>query len=443
MDNDVTNLVVSGDVTFFVLLNWILTLSMAAWLFLVLSKARYLIVKPSIMLLGFTHIFFQWPLSVFSANVERYLPAPYEVLLMVHGYMFLGFLFTSVTLRREAKIVWGHVTNKQIRADSNLRGIYILFGFCALVTLFYLKTVSFNQTGMYSLFIEPELATTAREESLKLIDSQSLKYAYSFMASGVSLLLAAMLALLIRDDFTLRPKKIHRALFCMLTLFALMTVVSFTGARGYAVNLVLVMAITFFLRAGANFPIGKSLLVLCIVLLPAAVLTIAREGDEAHWDTLVTSLLTRSFVVPFDVGLWHVHYVQHNGLFGVSEIPKLAALFGAPVINTPNIVGLAYAEYPIPSISANTGYLFAQYSAWGLFALPVTLAGLLFLDMIVFAFVRMRPQMVLPCVAAVVPVILAFISVDYTTVWMTHGLLVVLSSAWLLGQIIRLKLFRL
>lgn len=440
MGNDVTNLVALGDATFFVLLNWLLTLSMATWLLMVLSKARYLIVKPSIMLLGFTHIFFQWPLCIYAAYLELYLPDPYDVSIMIHGYMFIGFLFMSFTFRKEARVVWCHVTNKQFRGDSNLRGMYILFGFCALITFFYLKIVPINQTGMYALFIDPELATTAREDSLKLIDSQFLKYAYSFMASGLSLLLVSMLALLIRDDFMLKQKKIHRALFSIMVILVLMVVVSLTGARGYAVNLVLVMAATFFLRAGAKFPIGKSLMVACVVLFPAAVLTIAREGAEAHWDTLIGSLLLRSFVIPFDVGTWYAHYAQHNGFIGVLGIPKLAALLEEPVIDVPNIIGLAYAAFPIPTISANAGYLLSQYSYWGLYALPISLAALFFLEIILLVFVKLDGRIVLPAVASIAPIMLAFISVDYTVVWITHGLLVVLFSAWILGLISRFKL---
>lgn len=439
MGNDVSQLVVSGNITLFVVLNWLFTLSMAGWLFIVIQKFRYLIVKPSIMLLGFTHLFFQWPLCIFSANVEQYLPEPYEIFLLIHCYMFFGFLFMSFTLRREAKVAWENIADSCARVDSNQRPIFMLLGFCASVALAYLKMVPFNQTGMYALFVDPELASTAREESLKLIDSQWLKYAYSFMAEAVSLMLASMLVLQINYDRSLPDKKIVRPLFYVAVLLALMMAVSFTGARGYAVNLVLVIIITFWLRGGAKFPIGKGLLVICVVLLPAAILTIAREGDNAHWDTLVSSLLTRSFVVPFDVGLWHTHYVQHNGFWGASVIPKLSTIVGAPVIDVPNVVGLAYAAFPIPSISANTGYLFAQYSAWGLYALPVTLAGLFLLELIPLVFVRLKPQMVLPCVAAVVPIILAFVSADYTVVWMTHGLLVVIVLAWILSRMMQLK----
>ena len=381
----------------------------------------------------------EWPLCVFSANVERYLPEPYDVFLLVHGYMFFGFLFASFTLHREAKSVWANVTNKQIRSESNLRAIVVLIGYCASVTLAYLIMVPFNQTGLYALLVDPALSTNAREESLKLIDSQWLKYAFSFMAEAISVVLASMLVLEIVRDRSLQQKQNIMALGYVLVLLALVVVVSMTGARGYAVHMVLAIVITFWLRNGAQLPIGKSLITFCAILFPAAVLTIAREGEAAHWDTLVSSLLTRSFVVPFDVGLWYVHYVQHNGLFGVSLIPKLAGLLGEPAINVPNTIGLAYAAFPIPSISANAGYLFAQYSAWGLYALPVSLGGLFFLDVILLVFRRLTPRLVLPFVAAIVPIIIAFISIDYTVGWITNGVLVVLALALLLSRLSRLK----
>lgn len=109
------------------------------------------------------------------------------------------------------------------------------------------------------------------------------------------------------------------------------------------------------------------------------------------------------------------------------------------MIDVTNIIGLAYAAYPLPSTTANTGYLFAQFSAWGLYALPVSLGGLFFLDVFVLVFVRLKPQIVLPCVAASVPIILAFISVDYTVGWMTHGLVMLLVLALILSRVSQLK----
>ena len=52
----------------FVLLAYMLTVSAALWFAVLFRAKRYLFVKPSVILLLWTHVLFQWPSAIFSAT---------------------------------------------------------------------------------------------------------------------------------------------------------------------------------------------------------------------------------------------------------------------------------------------------------------------------------------------------------------------------------------
>ena len=190
------------------------------------------------------------------------------------------------------------------------------------------------------------MASEAREQSLKLLDSLALKYAYSLMASSVAPLLAIMLSILIirdvsRRDFLNLP--IHVLVFLLLA-FA----VSLTGERISAVNLLIAIAMAHFVRKGLPFkPVGLFLLLPLLLLIPA-VLSILREGKALGVDILFEYfgyVARRAFVIPMDVSSWYIHYSQIHGAFGIASIPKVAFLLGINPIDTQNLIGAYLYEY--------------------------------------------------------------------------------------------------
>jgi len=303
---------------------------------------------------------------------------------------------------------------------------------------FYLSYLPFTSTGLYAIFKKSSTAAIARENSLKLLDSQVLKYAYSLMVSALAPLLAVMLGILLTRDIRRRnlfSVPIHIFLFLLLC-FA----VSMTGARIAVVNLLIVMALALFFRKGLPFKPTRSLLLLLLFLIPPAIFSILREGGEIGLAILfeyLGYLARRTFVMPLNVASWYVHYSQINGIFGITSLPKLSSILGIAPLNVPNIIGLVYSDgSKVTSTTAGAGYLFTYYAYFGLTSLLFSIIGLWFLDVALLVYERLSNVMLLPCVAAASLSILSFISSDYTVVWLTHGFGVILLFSLLIDRFI-------
>jgi len=90
----------------------------------------------------------------------------------------------------------------------------------------------------------------------------------------------------------------------------------------------------------------------------------------------------------------------------------------------------------VKSVSAVAGYLFTYYSYFGIAALFFSILGLWLIDVALLVYERLSNVMLLPCIAAISLSILAFISSDYTVVWLTHGFGVILLLSWLIDRFI-------
>jgi hypothetical protein len=398
----------------------------------------FLFVKPSIQLLTYSHIFYQWPLAISSGNYAIFLPDPYVLSFLVHGYEFIGLLIVSQTVHAEARSVWARVTANPLAADANdpaSEVSLLLFG-TLLVTgiVIYLCYVPPTETGLYAVLFTPELASVARENSLKLLSSPIPKFVYSFSTAAVAPLLAAMLV--IRAFGYFDSWQWGKASVSVAALCGIVVVVSLTGARSGPVNILVLSFLVFLWRKRLRLPLWGWLAALTTVLAPAIMMTLLREGRGiADALDLVSNILGRVFTVPFEVGVWYVDFVQLNGFFGPAAVPKLAWLLGIEAINAPNIIGLEYAFQPLSSISATAGYLFTYYSYFGPLGLILAIFGLCLLDVAVVIMARIPSHLALPCLAAITLTGFMFVQSDYTVVWVTHGFGLLLALSFLAGKI--------
>lgn len=429
------------NITFYVLLNLFFCLFTTIWLLIVFLKMRYLFIKPSMLLIAFSHIFFQWPMTIYSGYYENFLPSPYTFALLIHAYILAGLLIATFSFCETAAIVWRRITDLSLleKCESTKTVVFITV-IVAGITVFYLSYVPFTSTGLYAIFMEPSLAAEARERSLKLLDNKFLQYAYSLMISSVAPLLAVMLSLRVIRELS-KGEFFKLTAHVFLFLF-LVFAVSLTGARISAVNLFIVILMAFFFHKGLPFKPLKFFLLLFVLLLIPAAFSIMREGKAISAGLLpeyLGHLARRTFVIPVDVGSWFVHYSQINGPFGVSAIPKLSAILGIDSIDAPNLIGITYTNTTVMSTTAGAGYLFAYYSYFGIASIILSSFGLWFLDVALLVYKRLSNVMILPCVAAASLSVLSFISSDYTVVWLTHGFGVVLLFAWIIDRFVMLS----
>ncbi|RLJ18948.1 hypothetical protein DJ031_09630 [bacterium endosymbiont of Escarpia laminata] len=181
--------------------NWLFTLGTAAWLSWLFIRQRYMFIKPSVLLIAFTHLFFQWPCTLLWAEISQQLPNATILFLIVHLYTVVTLTLTMFIMRKEARQTWQMVTTSPaIGWQEARRAIILLSAIAALLLTIYFIYVPPRSTGLYAILFDPASAKMAREHSLKLLTNPLPKYAYFLMLSAVIPLLAAQASLVIADN---------------------------------------------------------------------------------------------------------------------------------------------------------------------------------------------------------------------------------------------------
>lgn len=390
-------------------------------LVLFLARRPYLFIKPSIVVVISFHVLIQWSAVLDADNVYSFLPDSLTFWLLVHGFPLLGLGGSLFVLTGTAREVFNRLRNPtQISTDQHRRAMLVL-SIAVLGTVgLYLLSVPLSDTGLYALFTRPKDSTEARENSLKLLDSAFLKYAYSFMVYVFS----PMLAVLCTQWF-LSSASLGRRAVAVSTIVGLLIASSITGARSYSMFTLLAIFLSLVLRRGARRRLPALVAGGFAMVMPGAAITIVREGRElsvsSMWTGIADIIVGRILYSPMEVSLWYVHYAQTVGYLGISAIPKLAALAGEPAVKAPNLIGKYYMPWALDSISANGCYVFTYYSYFGLAAFPVCLAGLLLLDSVLLACASLSDLTLAACLVTMLGAATNFASADYTPVLVTNG----------------------
>jgi hypothetical protein len=412
-------------VTPFVVLAWLAAAIGTALIGWVFARRRYLFVKPSVLLLAASNVLFQWPMAIWSGWIESYLPDPVAPLIFVSAFVLLGVPLVSVTWRYAAWQSWQRITTRSAGTESRALPIFLLVAISGIIASWYFSANPLTSTGLFLTLAAPELAATAREASLKELASLPLRYGFTMFLASFGPLLGALVALEARAQMQRRAWSLVVVMVILLLLTAAM--MSITGARSYAATLLLAVALAFYMRAGMPFRPVLTAMLLIILIVPAAAITILREGHSitpallVQYTTLV--LFDRVLVGPAEVGLWYVHFAQTQQLFGIAAVAKLAALFGVAGVNPPNLIGLTYSPFGFDYVNANASFVFTYYSYFGAFALVLVLASLVILDALVLLYRWIAPAMLLPAVAVTSVSGLALLSADFHSALISNGLI--------------------
>jgi hypothetical protein len=424
--------------TAFELSSWLACLATSISLGAILRWRRSLFLKPSIIVVTAHHIMIQWAATIESPFIEAYLRSPLEFGLLVHGFPLIG-LAVSLTFGGQlTRTILRRLAEPFAISQSTQRRLSLtLAGGILAVVAYYLIEVPFQSTGLYTMFVDPAQSAQARESSLKLLNNQTLKYAFSLMTSSIAPLLSAAIAGMV--FLNLRKRQFGRVIVASAALLAIMLAVSLTGARSFAAMILLTVSLAIWLRRGLRFGlVGVTVTVLVVSAAPIA-LTIFREGNILNPATFAeyfgTAFVRRIVYMPMETALWHAHYAQFNGFFGPAAIPRLAALLDVPSVDVPNLIGLTYYLLGrLDSVSANTSYVYSYYSYFGIESLVVSLVGLWLTDGALLVYARLSDALLLPCVASISVASLGFAYMDYTTVLVTNGFAVILALSLLLDR---------
>lgn len=426
--------------SFYVLLNWIICLCTSVFLLIVIFRYRFLLIKPSVIIVVFFHLRIQWAATLQAFRIENYLPQPYSFFLLVQIFPLLGLIGSFFIFHKKAQTIYFRISSKSTSSLLIENGIvYILVAVFLVITVYYFFHVPFSKTGLYAVFFNPSEAAHAREASLKLIENPLLRYSYSFLKNAFAPILAVILTFFILQKYR---EKIFQTSMALVMLIFVFFVASLTGARSPAAALILTIAWAFYLLKGMPFRPVYLLIIFLLVLTPPVLISLLREGQNINISIFLNYLkggiFYRVFIMPMQVGLYHVYHAQANGFFGIAAVPKLAAVFGIQPINVANFIYVKYLRFSftLPSGLANTSYVFSYYSYFGILSVIFSIFGLWALDLSVLIFKKIKNDLILlSCIASIFVVSIAFISVDYTIALLTNGFLIILFGSWFLDRI--------
>ncbi len=221
----------------YVFVNWVCVLVAFGAFLWIHARRRHLCVKPSVQLFFYTHVFAQWPLAIYAGYYVDWLPRPHELVVLVHGFVLLGLLVATTTLRDQARLVWDAVGAGG--SDSGRNGAHgglVLTGSLTLLCLaVYLVYVPFDCTGLHALLFHPNDAIVAREMSLKLLEALPPRYAYSVAANALAPVLFAVAVLMLPHDVAAR--RWFATTGWVFLLLLVLVIALLTGIKGNAIKL--------------------------------------------------------------------------------------------------------------------------------------------------------------------------------------------------------------
>lgn len=422
--------------TTYTFLNWMCCGATTLFFMMIFWRYRFLILKPSVLVLIFFHFQIQWAATLQAATIELYLPRPYPFFFMVQVFPLVGLFFSFFFLHRQMRGIYKKLVNTSLWSLTlKTRNLWLLLGGVVVIVFLYLRVTPLSQTGIYAIVLDPLQATAARESSLKLLDSTLLKYSFALLKSVLAPILSVLAAIYCFQN--LKAKQWNRSVVGLAVFLFVLLAVSLPGARTPAGMVILTVLLALFVIYDMPIrPLYFFISFFLIVGLPI-VMTIFREGKdlspEMFLEYLQGSVFNRIFVVPMETGLWHTHYAQLNGFVGFAGIPKLAEFFSIDPVNLSNIIYLKYSPYNQASGLSNTCFVFSYYACFGMISLVFSWLALWSLDLSLLVLGRLRDKTILLATLVTLGTsCYAFTVTVFTTALITNGFLLILICAVLL-----------
>ena len=410
----------------FVISNLLVTVATTIVLLFAILFQRHLIVKPTVWFLAYFHIQIQWASTFNSAAIEADMLYPWHFFLLTQIFPLVSLLLTILTFRQSSLFIWKRLGQPAANTPLlNTSEMSFLFGIWAMFIVVYFMVVPPASTGLWILLTSKDYITAmfAREDSLKLIDNQFVKYFYAYNAGFLALfagIFAAIYALSM-----LKARRFTRAALAMVLYVCLLLSTALSGARAPAAIVLMGTIGAFWIRTGAPFKPVRILVAAFLVLSIPTIFTVFRSGDqltfEAFIDRFNDLVLARAFYVPMYTGEVHSKFVQENGYLGIGGIPKLAMLVGETPIPVANLMHNVVFPGAAQSGLMNTSFVFSYYTYFGLSIIPVLLILTLILDFMLLFFKRVPDAYLLPDLVAVNVGCLSLCGSDYTTLFFSHG----------------------
>jgi hypothetical protein len=405
---------------------------------------RYLLLKPSILFLGYYQLSVMWPALSWYPSIVQLVPNVRDYIWALHGFGFLATLVAITTWRRTARCL-----NRRMQHPSTETygipwlPITVLGSLLLVITACYLHNLGWRNTGLYAILSGSENTAEVREESLKLISSDLLRYGWFYATCSISYLLGYILARA-AVGAALRRRYLL-ALMLMAAYGGILLMVMLPGARAPAAMVVLTTVFAYYTATGFKMSPAKLALWVAAALLAPSLISLLREDQPLTLSNVAIyyfDILDRVAGRSVEDNIWLVSYVQHNGVFGSSGIPALARLLHIEPVNIYNVVGLYFRPDGIQSISANSAFPTVNYACFGAGALWLSLLLTFAMDGLLWLQTGLPRRWLVPSCGICAMISINFAMTLYTTVFITHGLIFTIFTCYALTmatQLLRLQ----
>lgn len=142
--------------------------------------------------------------------------------------------------------------------------------------------------------------------------------------------------------------------------------------------------------------------------------------------TFLQAIFHRTFVIPFQVSIWHFMYAETEIPDGKKTLPFAKRLFGES-LNTPELVyqkyGAIYSGGDRTSTSTSPTSFFIAYPAYlGFFGFMLAIVCVFVFDLLISAMTRMADSLLIPFLVGLVVIISMNLMIsDFVTVFVSHG----------------------
>ena len=409
---------------FYLFFNFFLLSVYGYVLYTKIKNKNFLILKPSFIFYILYFIFICFPATIFCLNSYKLLKNPWMYLSLSHVLPFCSLLFCSNLFAEKYKKIWGNVS---VQIDYKILYFYVflfLFSF-----ILYCSYVGIKETGLYGILYMPSDSAIMRENSLKLLESQTIKYVYSLCRSVVCPVLCSLLIFIMADK---------KQYYFLPLIFLVIFFVLIPGER-WPILLLLFSCVASLLYSKKIKISIKSLFYFSFFCLMATTFfSIFREGiDYKNFNilefcerTFITSLfvLNRIIVVPMETGLNYFSFAENNFFWGIKGIEKLAFLFNEEAVNVPNYI-YHYVSHDgsktLPSGTYPTCFVFFYYSCFSYFSIALSFVLISLLDFIIFLYEKINPSLLIPVLGSECGALISLVQTDYTVSLFTHGILLI------------------
>lgn len=397
---------------------------------------RYIFLKPSIAFCIFFNVFFQWPFVICYDEISMLISYTLLDIIIIFSFTPILILIVSpLTFNNSAISIYNNIRHSM---SFSIQFQCFLFAGTLIGAIIYLYYVPFRDTGLMSILRgdDPYTIAVAREESMKLLPL-FVRYAHVFSTKA----LCPLLVMTTMNEYLFEINKRNTSTALARIMFFMIFGIIFSsisGARGPGAYIGVSMFAFFLFRnqivLSAKFLKVSILLLICILSIPIIIDYLRSDTKDMIMTT--NTIFRRIFFVPLQAGIYNVYFAEIYGYWGIGAVTSLAKLVGVDSISVANEVYRLVYPSSISTGLINASFMLTYYSYFGLISFPLCIVLVLLLDAIPwFTSKYIDPRLQCYSAAIYTASLIALRSIDYTTYFISSGVIFSLATLFVLSKI--------